>query len=374
MKTVVIYRRALLPISETFVLAQAGGLERFKPQFVALQAAKPTLEVPAGAIYLSPNRTSLSRVRKALYDFTGIAPRFHERVRRSGPALIHAHFGTDGVSSLPLANRLGVPLVVSLHGYDVATSDSHWKKSILGRQYLAGRPALWKRATTFICVSEFIRDIALKAGFPEDKLRVHYIGIDRSRFVPERRPREHLAVFVGRLVPMKGCSFLLRAMRLVQDSDPAAKLVVIGDGPLRSELQAIAKDLRLNCEFLGPQPSQVVREWMQRARMLCVPSVTAPNGEREALGIVVLEAQAVGTPVVGFRTGGIPEAVVDRETGLLAKPEDVEELATYIRRYLADDALWEASSANAIDWVGKRFDLAAQNRLLEDIYQEATEA
>jgi glycosyltransferase involved in cell wall biosynthesis len=368
---VVVYRQALLRISETFVLAQAGALQKFHPQFVGLQPAHPSLAMPPDTIYLAPKRTPLSRIRKALYDFTGFAPRFHARVKATKPELVHAHFGTDGAAALPLVRALDVPMVVTLHGFDVATSDDHWKKSILGRLYLARRKRMWQRASTFICISEFIKRAAIEAGFPEAKLQVHYIGIDRSAFAPTSQPRERLVLFVGRLVPMKGCAFLLRAMRLVQDADPLAKLIVIGEGPLRAELEALSRELKLDCTFLGGQPTDVVRDHMRRARMLCVPSVTAPNNEREGLGIVILEAQAVGTPVVGFTTGGIPEAVVHEETGLLAEPEDVRALAGFIERFFDDEELWQRMSASAVAWIERRFDLQSQTRKLEAIYERA---
>jgi glycosyltransferase involved in cell wall biosynthesis len=109
---------------------------------------------------------------------------------------------------------------------------------------------------------------------------------------------------------------------------------------------------------------------MARARVVCVPSITTAQGA-EAFGIVTLEAQASGTPVVAFRTGGIPEAVAEGRTGMLAPAGDVASLAAAMHRYFTDEPFWRAASAYAPDWVAQRFDLATQTRELERIYDRA---
>jgi colanic acid/amylovoran biosynthesis glycosyltransferase len=101
-----------------------------------------------------------------------------------------------------------------------------------------------------------------------------------------------------------------------------------------------------------------------------VPSVTAANGDSEGFGMVFAEALAMGTPVVSFRHGGIPEAVRDRVTGLLAPEGDAEALAANLLRLLRDDKLWEELSENGVRWVNKYFDIEKQTAKLEDIYTD----
>ncbi len=370
METVLIFRKALLPISETFIAAQAGALRSFRPQYVGLFPARQSLPLPHDALLLAQNRSLRSLGGANLYNWTGIAPWFHRKAQLTQPALIHAHFALDGSTALPLAAALRVPLVVTLHGYDVTMADEHLGKTPAGKLYLLRRKRLWQRASLFLCVSEFIRDRALEAGFPKEKLRVHSIGIDRQTFRPVDDRSGKLVLFVGRLVFKKGCIHLLHAMRRVQDAEPSARLVIVGDGPLRVSLEKSAQDLKLQVEFLGSQPGSVVRDWIRRASVLCIPSVTAPDGGSEGLGMVILEAQAMGRPVVGFRTGGIPEAIREGVTGLLAPAGDDENLAQQILRYLQDEAFWQSSSAQGIDWIAERFDLDRQTRALEAIYRE----
>jgi glycosyltransferase involved in cell wall biosynthesis len=370
MRTVAIFRQTLLPISETFIEAQARALRSFRPTYVGLLPATPSLPLPPNVILLTGTRSLISHGLVKLYTLAGIAPRFHQRARTAPPDLIHAHFAPDGAAALPLAEALKVPLLVTLHGYDVTVRDEQLRRTLAGRLYLLRRSRLWERASLFICVSEFIREQALRAGFPSRKLRVHYIGIDRQVFRPAEAPVGKLVLFIGRLVTKKGCIHLLRAMRRVQDLEPLARLVVVGDGPLRPSLERAAQDLQLHCEFAGGQPASVVLEWIRQSRLLCIPSVTAADGDSEGLGMVILEAQAMGRPVVGFRTGGIPEALRDGVTGLLATSGDEDGLARHILRYLQDEAFWHESSAHAMEWTAERFDLGRQTQELETIYEE----
>lgn len=361
MRRVLIYRNDLLPISETFIRDQAGAMMRFQPCFLGLIRPTRSLEIPSDAILLTRSFSLSSRVRKRLYRMTGIAPVFHRRAARVDAELIHAHFAPDGRIATHVADALRLPLIVTLHGYDVTVRSTSFKS-------YAG---LWRKASLFLCVSNFIRDKAIEAGFPEEKLRVHYIGINPRRFISsgcERQPNSVL--FVGRLVEKKGCEYLLRAMVLVQKEHPQATATIIGDGPLRPQLEELAKSLKVQCSFLGAQPHDVVREHLDSARVFCVPSVTAANGDSEGLAMVFGEAQAMGVPVVTFNHGGMKEIVLDGDTGLLAPEFDHAKLAEGILRYLKDDALWQRSSSNASSWIRERFDIAMQTAELEDIYEQ----
>ena len=369
LKTALIFRGELLPISETFIRAQTSALREFVPRFAGLGPARHSLPIDSEAVMLTSDRSPLSKLRTTLYVKTGFGPLFHRRAGKLHPSLVHAHFSLDGAIALPLADSLKVPLIVTLHGFDLTVRDELLRTGTAGAVYLKRRNYLWQRASRFICISNYIRRKAIEVGYPEEKLITHYIGIDLAAFAPSIRPRQKgLVVFVGRLVPKKGCAHLIRAMRTVQDTLPDAELVIIGDGPLRSELEKLAQGLAINCKFLGSQPSTVIREWLERATVFSAPSIVAPSGDAEGLGIVFCEAQAVGTPVVSFQSGGIPEAVRHEQTGLLAPEGDEAKLAEYMLRYLTDEKFWRESSSRAIEWVNQRFDISAQTLELEEIY------
>ncbi len=378
MHTAIIFRERLLPPSETFIMEQAQALRRYRPVLVGLRRTEPTLRHNLPQILLRGGLGTTDKIGDKIahrvYRHVPWAPGFFRRLRAVSPSILHAHFATDSIHALPIAKALRVPLIVSFHGYDVTPSDANFRESTWGRQYLSQRRRLFAPASAFLCVSRSIREAALRAGFPEEKLHVHYTGVDCERFRPipgERDPK--LILFVGRLVEKKGCEYLLRAMALVQQEDPKAHLEIIGDGPLRSELEALAIKLAVRARFRGVQDTHEVQRRMSCARVLCNPSVTAANGDMEGFGMVFAEAQAVGTPVVSSLHAAIPEAVSHGETGLLCPEGMPAPLAEALLTFLKDDIFWSRTSERAVAWVREHFDLAKQTVKLEQIYDECRE-
>ena len=355
-------------MSETFIGEQAGALKRFEPVYAGLKEIHSGFPRSARSILLAPSGTRFAMLKRLLYQLSGYGPAFQSQIRATQPLLIHAHFALDAIAALPLAKHLGIPLIVSLHGYDITTSDNSFKTSVSGLLFLMRRRELWERAHTFLCVSEFIRSKAIEAGFPPDKLRVHYTGVNCDTFARSDQPRDGSILFVGRLVQKKGCEFLINSMAEVHRTFPSAFLTIIGDGPLRNSLQAQAHRLNVPVRFLGALPTYQVRNYMSRASIFCVPSLRADNGDSEGFGMVFAEAQAMGTPVVSFSHGGLPEAVEDGRTGLLVPERDTQALAAAIIRLLGDSELWRSFSTRGSARVREVFSLKEQTRALEDIY------
>jgi colanic acid/amylovoran biosynthesis glycosyltransferase len=312
-------------------------------------------------------------VKREGYRWTGIAPHYHSQIRKIGAQLLHAHFAEAASSAVAISAALGIPMVLHLRGGAELYPDGELRKHAFQLPYLFWRRRLWRHASVFLCVSDFIRRKALAAGFPPEKLRVHYTGIDFSRFTPSPRLEakdRNLVLYVGRLIAYKGADHLVRAMHTVRQSHPEAHLVFIGDGAFRPSVQALAHDLRVPCQFLGEQPPAVIRTWLERARVFCGPSLTLSDGMSEAFGNVFTEAQAMGVPVVGYRHGGVPETMVDGGTGLLANEGDKDQLATHVLRYLADDGFWSQSREFGMRWVRENFDVFTQTAKLESVYDE----
>ena len=367
---VAIYRDRLLPPSETFVLAQAESLRRFNPYYLGSRVVQGLALPPERALVV--NRGDLaSKLGEASHQLFGWEPGFARRVRKLGPVLIHAHFGPDGVRALPLSRALGVPLVVTFHGYDVTIKDEYARRSFYShRVYVRRRDVLKREGRLFVAVSEFVREKLVEQGFPSEKIVVHHIGVDVETFrLDPGVTREPVVLFVGRLVEKKGCEYLIRAMSRVQSAMPEAELVVIGDGPLRSSLERLAGKTLRRHRFLGTQPPSGVRAWLNRASVFCVPSITAASGDAEAFGLVFAEAQAMELPVVSFASGGVPEAVAHGETGFLAAERDWKGLAEHLSTLLKDDALRRRFGAAGRARVRARFDLRKQTPKLEELYE-----
>jgi glycosyltransferase involved in cell wall biosynthesis len=264
---------------------------------------------------------------------------------------------------------MGIPMVVTFHGYDLAETyavSAGLNSWIYGKR----RPSLFKQADRIVAVSENHRDKLVGMGADARKIVVHHIGVDVERFSPAPLiARDGTVLAVGRMVEKKGLSGLVSAMARVQETRPDAKLEVIGDGPLREALTAQAADQGVRVEFLGAQPSDVVRDAMKRARVFALPSVTSAAGDTEAVTIAMLEAMASGAPVVASRHAGIPEAIEDSISGLLVEERDVDGLATALLRVLADDDVWHRLSTGGRDRVADRFDLRKQTSQLEETYE-----
>lgn len=271
---------------------------------------------------------------------------------------------------MPLAQKTGLPLLVTFHGYDVTSQDC--SKYVPGwnyQTYEKGRQLLFDKAQSFIAVSNFIRDRLIAKGCPAEKIIVHYIGIDTAKFKPDPTvKRKPVVLFVGRLTEKKGCEYLIRAMAQVQSVMPEVKLVIIGDGHLRQELEQLAAKLLLSYGFLGAQPPEIVKTWMNQSRLLAVPSVTATTGDTEGAPMVVLEAQAMGLPVVGSIHAGIPELLLEGETGLLARERDWKTIAEHILYIIKNDNFWQKLSHQGQERVNTSFNLHTQTQALENIY------
>lgn len=364
--TVGIVRHQQFKPSETFIAAQAMSLRSFRPLFVARDKipARPGVDSVSVADLGRPALLSYTLARRPGPLRAALAER---RVR-----LLHAHFGVEGVYATPLAKALRVPLVTTLHGFDVTVTTAKLLAS--GKpswiNYVAWRRALFGYGAVFLCVSEHIRRRALEWGYPADRLVVLPIGVDVDRIRPTPMTEAPRILHVARLVEKKGTADLLRAFAECRRAVPAAELVIVGEGPLREPLKALAAELGVadGVRFLGARPYAETLKQVGRARVLCLPSVTAASGDQEGLGMVFLEAAAAGKPVVGTDHGGIPEAVTDGVNGFLVPERSPAVLAERLLTLLRDPQLCDQLGKAGRELVVDRFNLHRQTAKLETLY------
>jgi len=369
-----IYRDDFLPRSETFVRDHLLSLERYEPTVLTGNVVVDGLQVPGVPVRVATPQTVGARMRRSLDRRMG-QPAHHLRataltstVRHSPPHVLHAHFGVDGAVARRAATSAGVPLVVTFHGYDVSTRPADL-------QALGGAFALltdsWARlmreSSALIAVSRPLRDALVRRGADADKVRVIPCGVDTSAFAFTAPPPVGPLLFVGRLVEKKGCADIIEALATMQDPP---RLHVIGDGPLRGELEALAARLRVEVTFEGMATSARVREAMRSARLVVMPSRTAASGDTEGLPVVSLEAQAIGRPVVGYLHSGLPEAVLVGVTGDLVTEGDIPALAAAVVALLADEERMRRYAVAGRRHVEDHFELRACISRVEDVYDE----
>jgi glycosyltransferase involved in cell wall biosynthesis len=367
--TVLVFHAALLGPTETFIRAQAEAMRRYRPIYVGLRRV-PGLDLPEERVFVLSRGGLLDRAREIIFKRLAHAGALARALRGYRPRLIHAHFGPDGALAMPIARALGIPLVVTFHGNDATVRDDYaMKHTHTQRRYVARRRQLQRAGSLFLGVSNFIRGKLLEQAFPAERTAVQYNGVDSRFFNPDRDvSRERIVLFVGRLVEKKGCDYLIRAMQHVQREIPDAELIIVGDGPLRASLEALTRELGVRGRFLGRQTPAEVRQWMNRARVFSVPSVTAESGDSEGFPTVFSEAAVMGLPSVTFASGGNAEAVLHGKTGYVAAERDWPALAGYLSRLLRDDATWARFSAAGEGRFRTEFDLARCTAALEHRY------
>ena len=329
---------------------------------------------PEGADYVELPQDARSRLRAGmLRDLSPLVAPLRER----GVTLIHAHFAPDAVFALPLAQSLGVPLVVTLHGFDVTRTDASLLTS--GRAPLIwsviGRRALQRRAAAVVAVSRFVAEQAIARGYSPERVHILPIGVALPQ-VSVVAPEPSLIVHVGRLVEKKGAAVLLDALALLQGRGIEARLSIVGDGPLRPALQAQAVRLGVadRTTFHGALPHAETLALIASATVLAAPSLPARDGDREGLPTVILEAMARGVPVVATTEAGVPEAVEDGVTGFLVAPSDAAALADRLARVLTAPDLRARLGAAARAVAAERFDVLRQTGSLEALYDRVAAA
>ncbi len=247
-----------------------------------------------------------------------------------------AEYGPTGVAMMPVCKNSEIPLIVHFHGYDA------YRQEILdgpaGQQY----PALFQAATAVVVVSHAMHAKLLRLGAPEEK--IHYVsyGVDTSLFSASS-PGSNAPTFigVGRFVNKKAPYLTLLAFAEVLRAVPEARLILVGEGELQEPCQRIAQalDIAKAVDFRGICPHSEVAALMQKARAFVQHSVVAFSGDSEGTPVAIIEAGAAGLPVVATRHAGIPDVVVEGETGFLINEGDVAQMAAYMIQLAQDPSL-----------------------------------
>lgn len=363
-------RHNFLPPSETFIynslkaLPELGGID---VDVFALRR-KSAQKFPVDRV-LALDQVRGGGLDALLYRTLTWSPRFFRWAR--GVQLLHAHFGYTGAHALFAAKRLGLPLVTSFYGQDVTLRASwarlepaYWHYNVLWRR-------LFRRGDRFCALSHVMRDALIAQGCPAEKIRIVRLGVDLARFGGARPTRTGptTVLMVGREVEKKGFDDGLRACAAARDRGADLRVVVLGTGaPGLAALQKLAAALSLDVAW--PDPSTRVVGAMAEADVLLVPSRTAADGDQEGTPTVICEGSAAGLPIVATRHSGIPEQVVDGETGLLSDERDVEGLATHLVRLAADPALRDTLGAAGRVKMAAEYSIAAHVRDLSAVYRE----
>ena len=284
--------------------------------------------------------------------------------------VIHCHFGMMGIfaSWLREVNLICCPIITTFHGADV---------NVLPRLYGHDYYRRLFRNVEFCTVSSnFIRQRVKSLGADEDRIVKLSVGVNMHKFSCrswDLEPKETINVLtIGSLVEAKGFVYSIKAISKVLTKHHNVLYNIVGEGPLRDQLENLAERLgiKAHVKFLGALPEDKIRKLFCNTDIFMLSSVIGHNGAQEGQGVVLLEAQAAGIPVVSTKVGGIPESVLDGRSGFLVPQRDVDALAEKLCYLIEHPEIWEAMGRLGRKHVKEHYDIEKLNDQLVKLYRQ----
>lgn len=304
---------------------------------------------------------ALRRRSRATLRHLGEALVLVDHLDREHLTHLHAHFAHGPAAIAHLAHLIsGVPYSFTAHAKDLYTTP---------KEYVTLRSGAAEFVVT--CTEAngtYLREVV---GADPAKVVVSHHGVDLGRFeAAVHRPVPGRILSVGRLVPKKGFDTLIRACRILADRGADFECVIVGDGPCRDDVEKLVRSLGLEAlvriEHARPQPALVAE--YEAAALFALPCVVLEDGDRDGIPNVILEAMAVGVPVVASAVSGIPEVVTDGDTGRLVPPGDRIALADALEAVLGDPQLSARLGAAGQRHAALSFDLTTAVRPLAEAF------
>lgn len=318
-------------------------------------------------IYPEPKYPSISYLLK-LYFSLKLYKAFKTTIKQVKPDIIHLHEVRKGAASIILAAKFnGVPIVQTLHdtrlacmsefGLNVKTGVPCLKGSLLHcvknhctpRSMILKYGLLWKMSQwldkhyiqVLLCPSKFLFRIVSELGYTNMQYLPHFSSMGNRKSIVMKNDQ---ILYVGRLVEIKGIFSLIKAFKIVLNKYPNMKLLIIGSGPEKNNLQIYIKRHRVkNVTIIDTIPHEKLVYYYRRSKVVVLPSIGFENAP-----LSILESFSCGTPVVASNIGGIPELVKNGVTGMLFKPGDYDDLSIKIMYLLSKPSLLDKMQINCL--------------------------
>lgn len=283
---------------------------------------------------------------------------------------ILCHFGGNGLKGMVL-RELGAihgKLCTTFHGLDISGYLQEAGESVYDRLFQTG--------DLFLPISDRWKQRLLTLGCDSKKMQVHHMGIDVQQFTFRPRqlqPNQPVRILtVARLVEKKGVEYGIRAIAQLSQQYPNLLYTIVGDGPLREQLTQLIAELNIGdrVQLLGWKQQDEVVEILHHAALLLAPSVTAADGDQEGIPVALMEAMAMGLPVISTQHSGIPELVEHGISGLLAPERDVVALAQQIHYLIDHPEIWQVLSCAARLKVEREYNIQPLNQRLVELLQQ----
>ncbi len=313
-----------------------------------------------------------------LKKYLSLAWQIRRLAKREGITAIHAaRTLPEGFIAYLVRRTTGKPYLVYVHGEEIGVSATSRELSWMTRRVFAG-------ASLIIANSRNTRSKLLGDWhLPTDKVRLLYPGVDTGRFMPAARDESirrelgwegrSVLLTVGRLQKRKGHDMLIRALPAVRERWPNVLYAIVGDGDERPALQALAQSegLAEQVQFLSDLNDEQLVRCYQQCDLFVLPN-RAIGRDVEGFGMVLLEAQACGKPVVAGASGGTAETMRVPETGRIVACDSPEPLAATLIELLSDRQQLATMGQHGREWVCERFDWESLAREAEQIFTTAS--
>jgi glycosyltransferase involved in cell wall biosynthesis len=296
-------------------------------------------------------------------------PQIRRRIRKAlikiQPDIIHAHMGDHGVIIGKVASEMGIPFIVSFHGYDAfrLPQNEFW-----GLQY-KNMDTLCAGIT---CVSNYMKE-HLANYFDASKIEIIHVGKNLDEYSykkPDHRIERWISI--GRLTHKKGHEDTIKAFHRVLKKHPNQRLKIIGGGKLEKQLLDLINELNISNEvtLTGAIPHSEVKQEFKQADAFILSSKTADNGDKEGIPTVLMEAQAIGLPCVSTKHSGIPEVFPQENQFLLAEEGNIEDIYQKIGQLIhLSTSEVQKISKRARDKINQEFNLKRETKKLIKLYQ-----
>lgn len=295
-----------------------------------------------------------------------ISKQINQLIKNFNPDIVHCHFGYEALTFLDNSS-FKKPTFIHFHGYDA--SEMMRKKSYVERL----RKLSLKSNIFLLGASNCIRERFGKLNFFLEQYSTLYYGIDLNLFqFEDNNVFEFDFIQVSNFVEKKGHVYSLKAFAKHKIKHPNSKMALIGDGPLMKKMKILAEKLNISDSvyFHGQLSKEKVFEYLKKAKVFVHHSITGKNGDEEGIPNAIMEAMALGLPVLSTQHAGIPELIEDQVNGYLVEERNVEELADSMRKVLQWDSFRLEKNRKKVE---SYFNMDIHNKQLEEHYLTAIE-
>jgi colanic acid/amylovoran biosynthesis glycosyltransferase len=284
--------------------------------------------------------------------------------------VIQCHFGTNGLKGMDLKEIGAIQgkLCTTFHGLDLSGNLQKYGDRLYDK--------LFDKGDLFLPISEYWKGLLMELNCDQKKITVHRMGIDCQKFTfTPRQPHpdgQIRLVTVARLVEKKGIEYGIRAVAKLSQLDGNLEYNIVGDGELRESLECLIEELEVGdtISLLGWKERKEIIKILNSAHIFLAPSVTSHDGDREGIPVVLMEAMAMGLPVISTQHSGIPELVEDGVSGFLVPERDWEALANKIDYLIQSPDIWVKMGKEGRLQVEKFYNIDRLNDRLMEIYQQ----